>query len=733
MSTPELPSTPPEPPPAHLPKDELDHLWRRGLICLVGVIVLIVLFYTEENWRGKRAWERYKHEVAAGGGTLDWAAYYPPAVPDDQNFFRAPRMGRWFVGRGGNDLSSRLAVGNFHSFLQGRETNPVAVLTVVSSTASIASEDADIVLRYNQLSLAIAAPDSPPQAPEPTPPIIPLIVMDEVPLSDAITNLARQAGLSYVLDPQINFGPPGADGQPAPEPLVSLGWTNLTAAEALSGLLDNYNLQLIPGSKTGIARIAMRAPAGPRRYVDPAISAQMGKLISHAIEPAVKGIEGPTATSAQNFEFVAEPLKLFKPVRIVLRADKIPDSNTIADFFPSKTFAFIWPALTHVRAEAAGSNSFHIYLSPPPYIAPADYLAWSDQFAPDFDSIREALKRPYARMDGNYQQPSAIPIPNFITTRVVAQTLAQRAQCYLLLGQPEAALRELTLVHDLRRLLEARPTGQPMTLVAAMINVSVTGLYVGIVADGVRLQAWREPELAAIQEQLKEINLAPFLVNSLDCERASLCRTVETASPKEFEELYSGRSVTNLWQKMQEPVFLFFTFAPRGWLYRNMICIGNLNQKGMDGFDLTNHLVLPHEADSAAQYAQKTFGHFSPFTFLAARTVPNFLRASQRLAQNQTLVNEALVVCALERHHLAHGQYPETLGALVPQFLEKIPPDIIGGQPLKYRRIDNGQFVLYSIGWNEKDDGGTARLSKTSPFNLDDPDWVWPYREKFTR
>src|SRR5436190_21617786 len=31
--------------------------------------------------------------------------------------------------------------------------------------------------------------------------VIPLIVMDDVPLTDAIKNLARQAGLNYMLDP----------------------------------------------------------------------------------------------------------------------------------------------------------------------------------------------------------------------------------------------------------------------------------------------------------------------------------------------------------------------------------------------------------------------------------------------------------------------------------------------------------------------------------------------------
>ena len=97
--------------------------------------------------------------------------------------------------------------------------------------------------------------------------------------------------------------------------------------------------------------------------------------------------------------------------------------------------------------------------------AAAKYLAWSDQFEPDFDSIREALKRPCARMDGDYSVPYEIPIPNFVAVRIVAQTLAQRARCDLLLGRPDKALQELTLMHDMCRLLEAAPTGKPMTLV----------------------------------------------------------------------------------------------------------------------------------------------------------------------------------------------------------------------------------------------------------------------------
>ena len=100
----------------------------------------------------------------------------------------------------------------------------------------------------------------------------------------------------------------------------------------------------------------------------------------------------------------------------------------------------------------------------------------------------------------------------------------------------------------------------------------------------------------------------------------------------------------------------------------------------------------------------------------------------QTTVHNQMLANEAQIACALERCRLSYGGYPPTLETLVPQFIEKLPYDIIGGQPspssgsasqpLIYRRPGDGKFLLYSVGWNEKDDDGTASDK------MDQGDWV---------
>jgi hypothetical protein len=99
--------------------------------------------------------------------------------------------------------------------------------------------------------------------------------------------------------------------------------------------------------------------------------------------------------------------------------------------------------------------------------------------------------------------------------------------------------------------------------------------------------------------------------------------------------------------------------------------------------------------------------------------MPNWVKALQKYAANQTMANQALLACALERYRLSHGEYPQSLSDLVPQLVDKLPHDLIGGGGLKYRRTGATQFILYSIGWNERDDGGIP--GKT----IADGDWVW--------
>ncbi len=62
----------------------------------------------------------------------------------------------------------------------------------------------------------------------------------------------------------------------------------------------------------------------------------------------------------------------------------------------------------------------------------------------------------------------------------------------------------------------------------------------------------------------------------------------------------------------------------------------------------------------------------------------------------------------VERYRLAVGRLPLSLEDLVPVYMKTIPTDPFDGKSLKYRILQTG-FVVYSVGEDKTDDGGTER------------------------
>src|SRR5258706_8656310 len=71
-------------------------LLGRGVVIIGALFGLICVFFAEENWRGKRAWETCRRELEAKGVQLDWQKFVPPPVPDEQNFAMTPFLAPLF-------------------------------------------------------------------------------------------------------------------------------------------------------------------------------------------------------------------------------------------------------------------------------------------------------------------------------------------------------------------------------------------------------------------------------------------------------------------------------------------------------------------------------------------------------------------------------------------------------------------------------------------------------------
>ncbi len=86
-----------------------------------------------------------------------------------------------------------------------------------------------------------------------------------------------------------------------------------------------------------------------------------------------------------------------------------------------------------------------------------------------------------------------------------------------------------------------------------------------------------------------------------------------------------------------------------------------------------------------------------------------------------------LAAIALKRCQLRHGEPPSSLEALVPEFLAVVPYDYMSAKPLRYRLKPDGNYVLYSVGLDGKDDGGDPSPASSATSGLwGGRDAVWP-------
>jgi hypothetical protein len=64
------------------------------------------------------------------------------------------------------------------------------------------------------------------------------------------------------------------------------------------------------------------------------------------------------------------------------------------------------------------------------------------------------------------------------------------------------------------------------------------------------------------------------------------------------------------------------------------------------------------------------------------------------------------LVAALKLYRQQVGVWPDELGWLIQdKIIAKLPTDPFSGKPYRYK-LDEGHFVLYSVGPDMKDDGG---------------------------
>ena len=148
-----------------------------------------------------------------------------------------------------------------------------------------------------------------------------------------------------------------------------------------------------------------------------------------------------------------------------------------------------------------------------------------------------------------------------------------------------------------------------------------------------------------------------------------------------------------------------------------------------------HRLPLEERAQAAARASQQAETDVAAGGMrhpLSAMTMPALSRAGEEDVKAAARSRVVRVALAAEQWRMMHGDWPESLDQLVPEFLDALPCDPHTGGPLLWKRTPEG-FTVYSAGLDGDDNGGlrqqdaaavpgNARPPYDIPFRLFDPE-----------
>ncbi|MDW8310702.1 MAG: hypothetical protein RMK20_15115 [Verrucomicrobiales bacterium] len=364
---------------------------------------------------------------------------------------------------------------------------------------------------------------------------------------------------------------------------------------------------------------------------------------------------------------------------------------------------------------------------------------------PTLDQIPEALSRPALVVDVDYLQGFNMPLPHLSRMKYAGPWLAWRAALDLRDGRTAEALADVRAIARLVALYKDEPL-----LVSALVRYAVAA--VGVVAAWELLQCPQvtEAQLATLQADWEAVDFGDQIEAAIRMERAmirntlaemrtsrqSLVRAAAQLQPPasaldELKEL-ARTALRDPGQGIREVAIRYPAYwAWRWWWsYEDELAALQSAQAALlairtarrDGHFACALTELDAAIKQLRQRHPKAGRWFLANPFELNRSVLLRFRAAE--IQRRLL----LTALALKRYERRHGRLPETLEALVPEFCSTVPRDPVDGQPLRYRPLTEGDFLLYSVGEDGTDDGGDASPTEASRWRawLQGRDIVWP-------
>ncbi len=355
----------------------------------------------------------------------------------------------------------------------------------------------------------------------------------------------------------------------------------------------------------------------------------------------------------------------------------------------------------------------------------SDVILALGRFGPELDELRVASARPYSQFPVHYEEMAVSLLAHLAVLRGSGRALQLRAIAELSVSEPDKAADDALLSLALADALKSEQFFISRFVRLEMISESLQPIW-----EGLAEHRWTETELERFEKSLSKNDVLAEYPAAIKAETAFLCAWMAEIPNHPDELSLDGSPV---------PPFLppLLPLVPRGWCYQNEVSAGRfLQETTLADVSTAAARVYPESSRTNQMMFDGLATNYQTFLF---KQMGNYF-SPQKFAFTQTALNLARIACAMERLRLKQGRLPGSLDALVPDYLDPVPHDLVTGKPLIYKPDGDGGFVLYSVGWNQMDDNGTYpgkedylgvnRFRVQFFYHPQSGDWVWRYPDK---
>lgn len=352
------------------------------------------------------------------------------------------------------------------------------------------------------------------------------------------------------------------------------------------------------------------------------------------------------------------------------------------------------------------------------YLGTDDLLKFLERYAADLTEISDATLRPHTRFPVRYEDGLSATLPHVGPIQKLSRILRLRAEARLERGLVrEAAGDVATLFRLTHKMSEER------TLVSQLVARSIVAQTMPLVGAGLADGAWSDADLTLIGSDLARLDLVSSGWCSFRGELAGVSTIfMQMAGDPEF----LGTAIQTVGAPPDESFRVFSRWIPSGWIYQNAARVAHLYlDEILPAYD-QNARRVDFARLKTLEDERLVNRRLSPYRVLADMLMPAMHSLSANLTSGQTQVDMARIAIELDRWKTTHGAYPETLAELSPAVTAL--KDYATGESFRYRRDENGTYLLYATGADGVDDGGAAMKGRGTSAYAGKGDWVWMSR-----